>query len=102
MTIETGTEAPEASDTEPEEVDADVVAFADDGEHATTWAVERVDDENVVIETHRFEGGLGEVDGEVERRSINADRTTRAFARQLADHRYEDGVEAARVYWGGR
>lgn len=100
--IKTGTEAPDNSDTIAEDVDADVVAFADDGEFATTWAVERVDDETVAVETHRWEAGLGEVDGEVEYRSINDARTTRSFARQIADHRYEDAVEAARTFWEGR
>jgi hypothetical protein len=98
--IETGTEFP----TDPAapravDVDPDFFGYADDREHATTWAVERVDDTTVHVEVHRHEAGLDEVDGPVEEFDVDPEKPTRQIAREIAEADPEEAVQLAREFW---
>jgi hypothetical protein len=95
----TGTESDERADAEAQDVDPDVWSFADGGEYATTWAVERVDKWTVRAEYHRHEVRLDEVDGPVETFGVERGKTTEQIARELAEADPEEAVQAARDYW---
>lgn len=97
--IDIGTESDERIDAEAQKVNPDVWAYVDDGEYATTWAVERVGFGAVEFETHRHEAGLDDVDGAVERISIVQEQSTEEFARELAEVDPELAIELAREYW---
>ena len=97
--IETGTESDERADATAVDVSPDVWAYADDGEHATTWAVERVRDTSVSFEVHRHEAGTDEVDGPVVSVAVPQEETTEHFAQALADADPELAIELAREYW---
>ena len=96
--IETGIEPDERAHGTAEGVRPDVWAVADDGEYATSWAIERLDDTTVQIEIHRHEADLDEVDG-MEQRAIGADEPLHAFARSLADEDPQTAVAAAREFF---
>ena len=97
--IETGIEPDEHAHGMADGVQPDDWAFADDGEYATSWAIERLDDTTVQIEIHRREADLDEIDG-MEQRAVGADETLHAFARSLADEDPQAAVEAAREFFG--
>lgn len=97
--IRTGIESDDRADATAQSVDPDVWAFADDGEHATTWAIERVDDTTVRVEIHRHEAGLDDVDGPPLTFNVDADTSTETFARELAESDPEKVVDLARAYW---
>ena len=104
--IETGTESDDRADANAVEVSPDVWAFADDGEHATSWAVERVDDTTIRVEYHRHEAGLDDVETAgivaepvVEEFDVHADKTTEEFAQEVADANPEEAVKLAREHF---
>ena len=97
--IDTGTLLPTHADPEAIDVTPDVWAYADDGNHATTWAVERVDDTTVRVEYHRHEAGLDDAHGPVETFDVDADTPTEDFALGLAEADPEEAVKIARRYW---
>lgn len=84
--IQTGVETPERSDTTADSIDPDVCAYARNGEFATTWAVERLNETTVQVEIHRHQGDVDEI-GVFEQRPISADMATAdwALARATAD-----------------
>lgn len=77
---------------------ADVYAFVDDGEYATTWAVNRAGVETVYVLTFRCEAGLIEQDGEIKRFEVDPDQTTKDWAREYAEA-HKTSVDVARDYW---
>lgn len=88
--IETGIETQDFENPE-----TDVKGFADDGEHATTWEVRRLNTTVVAVSYYRHEAGLCDADGE-ETFEIDADTPTREFARELANADPEEAVRIAR------
>lgn len=78
---------------------ADVYSFADDGEHATVWAVNRVSDDEVDVLYFRCEAGLIDSDGPIESFEIDPDVSTEEFARELANADPEEAINLARDYW---
>jgi hypothetical protein len=99
--IKTGTESPERADATAQEVAPDVWGYADDGEFATRWAVERIDDTTVRVEIHRQQAGLDEVDV-VEEQRIGADVATADWALARANDAPTAAIQTAIEYFGGR
>lgn len=96
--IETGTESDDRADADAANVSPDVWGYADDGEHATTWAVERVDETTIRVETHRHEAGLDDVDA-IEEFRADAGVSTEEHARRIADADPEQAVRLARKHF---
>lgn len=96
--IKTGIESDHRADATAVDVNPDVWAFADDGEYATTWAVERVNDTAVRVETHRHEAGLDDVDGGLKTFEVGAEQTTEQWAEEFAKS-HKTSVDVARDYW---
>jgi len=94
--IQTGIEAD--SDVTP--ASADVFAYADDGEHATVWEVDRLSDSIIRVNYYRCEAGISDHDGE-ETFSVDSDKTTEEFARELANADPELAIESARNWHNG-
>ena len=92
--IQTGIEYESDVTTE----DADVFAYADDGEHATVFEIDRLSDSLVRVVYHRCEAGLSEIDAE-ETFSVDADKTTEQWAEECANADPEMAVKVARDYW---
>lgn len=98
--IETGitynTDAADAS-----EIDADVYAYADDGEHAVVIPVERVDDRFVRFEHIMCEAGLADRTRPPNRYEIDPDQTTEEWARGAFDEfaSAQEAIEEARKHW---
>ena len=92
--IQTGTEY----ETDVRTPECDIYAYADDGEHATVFAIDRVDDTTVHVGYYRCEAGLSEFDCE-ERFDIDADKTTEQWAEECANADPEMSVKVARDYW---
>ena len=93
--VETGI----ASDNSiPNEANVDVRAYADDGEYATLFDVTRLDDTTVEVAYRRCEAGISEYDSD-EQFNIDADKTTEAFAQELAKADPEEAVNLARDFW---
>lgn len=91
--IQTGVETPKRADTTAVSIDPDVWSYADDGEVATTWAVERLDETTVHVEIHRHEADLNEVDV-IEQRTIDAGETTEHWALERANTDPTMAIEA--------
>lgn len=99
-TIETGTEQDsDAADAIPGTENPDVCAFADDGEYATVWGVSRIDDTTVLVDYVRCEAGASEYDSPTEQHTIDADKTTEQFARELSQADPEEAVNLAREHF---
>lgn len=94
--IETGTESPDIADPQAVEVNPDVWSYADNGEYAMTWGVERVDETTVRVESHRHEAGLDEMHGPVATFDVDPDTPTGDFALELAEADPEEAVRIAR------
>ncbi|MCW8172578.1 hypothetical protein [Natrialba swarupiae] len=91
--IETGTKTDSDVPTT-----ADVYAYADDGQHATVWAINRIDDQTVDVLTYRCGDGLIEQDGQVEEHHVEPDTTTQQFALEVAETDPEKALRLARAY----
>ncbi len=78
--------------------DADIYAYADDGEHATVWAIERQSDTTVRVNYYRCEAGLNELDTTATF-DVDEDKTTKEWARECAEADPEEAVNIARDYW---
>lgn len=97
--IETGIETEARIDAEAVDVEPDVWAYADDGEYATTWAIERAVEDAARVEYHRQQDGVDGVDGPVETLPVHPDQHTDDFAREVAEADPEVAIEAARDYF---
>jgi hypothetical protein len=95
--IETGVKT---ANTCIESEDYDAVAFADNGEHATVWAVSRLSDTGVAVRYFRCEAGLQEQDGPTAVFEVAPDTTVTEFAREVSQADPELAVELAEDYWG--
>lgn len=92
--IQTGIEYD--SDVTP--ADADVFAFADDGEHATVWEIDRLSDTRVRVNIYRCDSGLAEHVGE-ECFDIDADKHVDEWATEFAKGDPEEAVNLARQHF---
>jgi hypothetical protein len=92
--IETGIET-----TNDAPATAEWFAYADDGEHATVWAVSRASDTEVDVRYFRCEAGLIDEDGPTKTFDVDEDQTTESFAEDLANTDPEEAVRVARDYW---
>lgn len=92
--IQTGVE----QDSDVTNADADIFAYADDGEHATVWEIDRLSSTIVRVNVYRCEAGLSERESE-ETFEINPDKTTKEWARECANADPEEAVNLARDYW---
>jgi len=78
--------------------DADVFAYADNGEYATVFEIDRLSDTIVRVVYHRCEAGLSEIDAE-ETFTVDSDKTTEQWARECAEADPQMAIEAAKDYW---
>jgi len=92
--IQTGTEY--ESDVAP--ATADIFAFADDGEYATVFEIDRLSDTLIRVNYYRCEAGISDHVGE-ETFSVDADKPTKAWAKECANADPEAAIEAAREHF---
>lgn len=95
METETDTEIATGTDYDVEDPEADVRAYADNGEFATTWDVRRVDETTVEVAYYRWEAGLCYGDG-VDEFGIDAEKPTEQFARELTRSDPQEAIRLAR------
>jgi hypothetical protein len=79
--------------------DWEVEAYADDGEHAMSWMVRRLDDTTVEVQPVVCEAGLRDTHGPIDVYDIDESTGTVEFAQELADADPIEAVEIARGYW---
>jgi len=77
----------------------DAFAFADDGEHATVWGIDRLADETVEVTYYRFESGLVEQDGTTEQFDVDAGTSTVDWGEELAEESHQEATRLARQHW---
>ena len=92
--IKTGTE----QNSDVTTSDADIFAYADDGEYATVFEIDRLSDTLVRVNYYRCEAGLSEHDGE-ETFSIDSDKTTKEWAIECAEANPEESIKVTREYF---
>ena len=80
------------------DADADVFAFADDGEHATVFEIDRLSTTLVRVNYYRCEAGLSEHDCE-ETFTVDPNKSTEDWALECANANPEATVNAAREFW---
>jgi SOS response regulatory protein OraA/RecX len=95
--IETGVET---NNSRIRTTEYDAEAYADDGEHATSWMLKRIDETTVEIEYIRCEAGLRDSDT-TEVFEVDEDKSTVEFAREVANADPQVAVEAARNWHNG-
>jgi len=93
--IETGIE----QDNDVSSTNADWYAYADDGEHATVWEIDRLSDTLVRVQYYRCEAGLSEHVTE-ETFTVDPETETQQWAVECAEADPQTAVQAARDYWG--
>lgn len=97
--IQTGVETPDRVDITLTSISPTVWSYADDGELATWWAVERLDETTVHVEIYRHDGDRTERDG-VEQRAIDADETTAHWALACASTDPPTAIKAVIEFFG--
>ncbi len=82
---------------------ANKYAYADDGEHATVWAIEYAPEGEgwYHVKVFRCEAGLAEEDREATQ-TMRSDKDIGQFAAELANDDPEAAIEEAREFWEGR
>jgi len=78
--------------------DWEVEAYADDGEHAMSWMLRRVNDELIESQAVACESGLRENYGEAEVFDVDPDTTLGEFAEEHANADPELAIEQAREH----
>lgn len=98
-TVDAGIEEPGNHSRTAFDVDPDIWAFAEGEEYGTEWAVERVDDTIVMVETHRRKGDRVELDGESIAFDVDQGQSTEEWAKHYARRNPEGKVEEARQFF---
>lgn len=97
--VETGIVDPSDHGTTAEAVDPSLWAYASSENYGTEWAVDRIDETVVLVETHRRKDGVTERDGEPTAFDVSPGTSTEEWAQQYADRSPATKVEDARRYF---